>query len=226
VALIVIAVAVMAQLVVLLLPTGGGQPGFRTVAVVPEPDPGRPIPAEAGAFTDLAEGLHVVSAGDPSPHVVVPTRIERRGRRAYEGAPPNIPHPLADGLERTQDCAPCHTFGGYNPAIRTYTPRTPHPEMSNCLQCHVVLVESDLFVPTDWQQPEWLEIGKDAGVIGAPPGIPHLLQMRERCLSCHGGASAAPDIRTTHPERFNCRQCHLPAEAPETLFVRGEGAGR
>jgi nitrate reductase cytochrome c-type subunit len=225
VGLIVISVVTMGALVFAILPKSKGQADFRTVAMVVAPDAERPIAAEVGAFRDLREGLHVVSGGDASPHVVVPTRMERRERRAYDGAPPSVPHPLAAGLERTQDCAPCHTFGGYNPGIRTYTPRTPHPELTNCLQCHVPRVVSDLLVPTDWRPPPWPEISPEGGLVGAPPRIPHLLQMRERCLACHGGASAAPDIRTTHPERFNCRQCHLPVEEFEGVFSRGEGPG-
>ena len=41
-----------------------------------------------------------------------------------------------------------------------------------------------------------------------PPPIPHDLELRENCLACHGGPAAVAAIRTTHPERANCRQCH------------------
>lgn len=34
--------------------------------------------------------------------------------------------------------------------------------------------------------------------------------MRENCVSCHAGPSAPKEIRVTHPERVNCRQCHVP----------------
>ncbi len=47
-------------------------------------------------------------------------------------------------------------------------------------------------------------------MLGSPPMIPHQLQMRESCVSCHAGPSAPKEIRVTHPERINCRQCHLP----------------
>jgi len=131
-------------------------------------------------------------------------------------------------VDREQDCAPCHTFGGYNPAIRTYSPRTPHPELRACMQCHVYRVATDLFAATDWETPPWPEFGAGSPLEGGPPSIPHTLELRERCTTCHGGGSAAPDIRTTHPERFNCRQCHLPLPQGEAVFTRplDGGVGR
>lgn len=222
------ALLVMAVVVVVILPEAEDVSEFRAVAIVPEQRVGAPIPQEAGPFRDLREDLHVVALGDPSPHVVVPTRMDRRERRAYEGAPPWIPHPVSADMDRTEDCAPCHTFGGYNPGIRTYSPRSPHPELSGCLQCHVRRTTDELFVPTDWQEPAWPEYGGERELEGAPPRIPHTLQLRERCLSCHGGGSAAPDIRTTHPQRFDCRQCHVAIAAPDAAFSRpvDAGAGR
>jgi nitrate reductase (cytochrome), electron transfer subunit len=219
--LVLIATGILAlALVVMLLRPSWTDPGFRMVSIVRSPDAGRPIPAEAGAFRDLRDGLLNVGEAEPSPHVVMLTRAERNIRREYDGAPPTIPHDLSPELARRQDCAPCHTFGGYNPVLRTYAPRTPHPEMSNCLQCHVRPVVLDEFVPSDWVKPEVPRYGEGGAVIGAPPVIPHGLQMREHCVSCHGGPSSAPDIRTDHPERFNCRQCHAAAEAPGAVFSR------
>jgi cytochrome c-type protein NapB len=226
VAWIVIAVVAMAQILFLVLPESDGPPEFRTVAIVPEPVAGQPIRAEVGPFLDLKEGLDRVSTSEGSPHVVVPTRAYRRVRRAYEGAPPWIPHAVTAELQRTQDCTPCHNFGGYNPGIRTYSPRSPHPEYTNCMQCHVRPETNTLFEPTDWTEPPWPEYGGDPEVVGGPPRIPHTLELRERCLSCHGGGSAAPDIRTSHPEQFNCRQCHLPTVAPGAVYTRSGGNER
>jgi cytochrome c-type protein NapB len=53
-----------------------------------------------------------------------------------------------------------------------------------------------------------------------PPPIPHDLQFRENCLACHGGPAAVAAIRTSHPERVNCRQCHLEPEPGAGEFVR------
>ncbi len=61
---------------------------------------------------------------------------------------------------------------------------------------------------------------------GSPLWIPHDLQLRGNCLACHGGPAAVAEIRTAHPERANCRQCHVPADAPaapgeaEAVFTR------
>lgn len=225
VGLIGIAVFAMFQSIVMLRPGPEEQEDFRSVATVKAPDAGRPIKAEAGAFRDLREGQLNVGEADASPHVVIPTRANRSGRRAYDGAPPFIPHDLAPETERTQDCAPCHTFGGYNPGLRTYSPRSPHPELANCLQCHVRPVTSASFVESDWVTPDVPTYGVGGTILGAPPAIPHALLMREHCVSCHGGASAAPDIRTDHPERFNCRQCHAAIEGPGQRFSRPRAPG-
>lgn len=223
---VVLALAVVLAVFSIISPNGRRQSEFRTVATVRLPQAGRPNLSEAGAFRDLRDGHLNVGEADASPHVVVPTRVLRASRRAYDGAPPAIPHELDPELERTQDCAPCHTFGGYNPALRTYSPRTPHPELTSCLQCHVLPVVSGTFVASDWVPPEVPQYGSGGALLGAPPAIPHALQMREHCVSCHGGASAAPDIRTDHPERFNCRQCHAAIEAPAETWRRPGGDGR
>lgn len=225
---IVVLVAALVPTVFILFPGPGAHgTSFRAVSTVKETDAPRPIPAEAGAFRDLRAGLLNVGEAAPSPHVIVLTRAYRATRRAYDGAPPFIPHALDPEVERTQDCAPCHTYGGYSPPLRTYTPRAPHPEMENCLQCHVVQAASGLFVASDWIVPDLPPYGFGGAVLGAPPAMPHTIQMREHCVSCHGGPSAAPDIRTDHPERFNCRQCHVATEATD-VFSRpmSEGGDR
>ena len=38
--------------------------------------------------------------------------------------------------------------------------------------------------------------------------MPHSLQNRENCLACHAGPAAPIEIKVSHPERSNCRQCH------------------
>ena len=50
--------------------------------------------------------------------------------------------------------------------------------------------------------------------------IPHDLQLRGNCLACHAGPAAVEEIRTAHPERTNCRQCHLTAPPGEDVFTR------
>ena len=35
------------------------------------------------------------------------------------------------------------------------------------------------------------------------------------CLSCHGDEGLTEALRTTHPERINCEQCHVPDTGAE-----------
>jgi cytochrome c-type protein NapB len=37
--------------------------------------------------------------------------------------------------------------------------------------------------------------------------------MRENCAACHAGPAAREEIRTSHPERTRCRQCHVEVTA-------------
>ncbi len=81
-----------------------------------------------------------------------------------------------------------------------YAPVTPHPQFTNCVQCHVPQRSDTLFRETDWasvKQPTPLP----AAMKGGPPPIPHSLQTRENCLACHSGPSSRADIRSPHPAR-------------------------
>ena len=124
-------------------------------------------------------------------------------RRAFPGAPPVIPHPIEAG-----SCLGCHKDGGYAPGLKAYTPVTPHPQYTNCQQCHVSESKTPLFVNTTFAKPSPPEIDNHS-LPGAPPPIPHTLQLRENCNACHAGPAAVAEIRTPHPERTNCRQCHV-----------------
>jgi cytochrome c-type protein NapB len=53
--------------------------------------------------------------------------------------------------------------------------------------------------------------------LGAPPTIPHRTLMRENCVACHDGPGAREEIRTSHPERLRCRQCHVSVTGRETF---------
>lgn len=131
-------------------------------------------------------------------------------RRAYPGAPPMVPHPVLfdmDEEKRGNSCLGCHNSGGYVEALNAYAPITPHPQKENCRQCHVPEMTNELFRDIDWASVDPPKTGQSA-LAGSPPPIPHFLQMRENCLSCHGGAAAIKKIKTGHPERVNCRQCH------------------
>lgn len=130
--------------------------------------------------------------------------------RAYHGAPPSIPHPVGnDGIIGGNSCLKCHQNGGFVDAFKAYAPVTPHPEMINCKQCHVSQNTTSLFKQTNFRSIMVPEVGSNNALNGSPPIIPHQLQLRENCLACHAGPSAPKEIRVSHPERVNCRQCHV-----------------
>ena len=142
--------------------------------------------------------------------------IESRAmRRAYDGAPPIIPHGI-DTIN-SASCLSCHgkdgnlVIGGKRPA------EISHPWVTNCTSCHV---------PDDGlrqiTEPAATRLtventfsGKRSSGPGprayptAPPVTPHPVWMRQNCMACHGpGREQA--IRTSHPKRENCLQCHAP----------------
>ncbi len=131
--------------------------------------------------------------------------------RAYYGAPPYIPHPVKEEMNMGGNtCLQCHQNGGFVPKFKAYAPITPHPEMINCRQCHVAKTSETLFVQTTFTKDQAPPVGVNSALPGSPPMIPHQIQMRENCLSCHAGPAAPREIRVTHPERINCMQCHVP----------------
>ncbi|HJP30272.1 MAG TPA: hypothetical protein QGF95_06930 [Candidatus Latescibacteria bacterium] len=148
-------------------------------------------------------------------------------RRAYPGAPPVVPHAVDANINRTQACNVCHEKGGFTPKYNAYVPVTPHPQYRNCLQCHAqsmaVSEGMESLADNDWLSVRIPSLHRPA-LPGNPPPMPHGLQLRQSCLSCHAGPAAVPDVRTSHPERVNCQQCHVPRNTQE-VFQRGGGAG-
>ncbi len=129
-------------------------------------------------------------------------------RRQYLGSPPEIAHPVkVHGKEL--ECLICHSDGGWTDTLKRITPVTPHPKQAGCMQCHVMPVTDALFRGTDWQSLPPPPLGRSY-LPGAPPPIPHDLQMRENCNACHVGPGTVAAIRTKHKWRGNCWQCHLP----------------
>jgi nitrate reductase (cytochrome), electron transfer subunit len=231
-------VAAMVLVTLLLLPffRDGRPPGYPPPGSTSTPHP--PIQAEADVFrldpSSLAVDLGAErrSAAHPrSPEIY-------RSLRAYPGAPPRIPHGLTGEEFRETRCNSCHQRGGFVPRFGTYAPVTPHPEWTQCLQCHapdamtvglgIPTLTTDLvcgqchvdpdtppptLVSIDWIPMAWPEAGLRA-MEGSPPAIPHGLELRGNCLACHGGPSALQGIRTSHPERADCRSCHVQAQGP------------
>jgi nitrate reductase (cytochrome), electron transfer subunit len=200
---------------------GGGLRGSQS----PEPPraaeaPAVVIEAEAATFQAPAQGAALKKAPD-DPNSARTLEVFY-SRRAYPGAPPVIPHRLfEDRSFGGNSCLACHRDGGYSPPFKAFAPVTPHPNLVNCRQCHVPQPEKALFRPNDWTRISGPSINQEALPAGPPP-IPHTLQLRENCVACHGGPGAVAEIRSPHPERANCRQCHVPAADPTTQYRRKE----
>lgn len=202
-----------------------------------------PIHAEAEVFRTRPEMLAV----DPMPgdrRSAHPRTLKTyRSLRAYPGAPPRIPHGLTPIETLKGGCNTCHEQGGYSQRFGAYVPITPHPDMGACLQCHVGdanLMSTPLpgmdpsarcrqchaagamlwqETSTNWKPISWPEIAELSGQ-HAPPPIPHGLELRGNCLSCHSAPAGVQEIRTSHPERANCRQCHVESRGPAEDFIR------
>jgi cytochrome c-type protein NapB len=138
--------------------------------------------------------------------------------RAYAGAPPRIPHSVSEVIAEGgfENCLQCHENGSYSIKMKAYAPIAPHPEFINCRQCHVPKKTSGLFKPTEWRKVLKVQSGR-RHLPGSPPVIPHSLQLRENCLSCHFGEGALQEIKVSHPERTNCRQCHVETNTMKTF---------
>jgi nitrate reductase (cytochrome), electron transfer subunit len=134
---------------------------------------------------------------------------QRAERRAYEGAPPTIPHPI--GQRNSGACLACHAEG--LKVADQVAPAIPHAAYTSCLQCHAPMTAplgiagvAGLDIPNSFRG-QHVTPGAQRAWTGAPPTIPHTTWQRERCASCHG-PSGRPGLRTSHPERQNCQQCH------------------
>lgn len=163
-------------------------------------------------------GLSVLAV-DHDPYAVVERTEEDRAaalrardaRRAYDGAPPTIPHAIDQ--RGMPDCLGCH--GASVRVGGKVAPTMSHRRHDSCTQCHVVAHDprpggdapegvDNGFIGTSSENPgarAWL---------GAPPTIPHATSMRTNCMSCHG-SSGAVGLRTSHPWRQSCTQCHAPS---------------
>jgi cytochrome c-type protein NapB len=220
-------------------------PGPEPLAVTVLAPPAEPIPAEVQMFRSRSGRMAIKPESRRIRSAHPRTLKTWRYLRAYPGAPPRIPHGLSAEEYRTDACKTCHEEGGYSARFAAYVPLTPHPEMGMCLQCHVgdevhaggSQPSSDPNSrcpqchgsggfprpfdnsPLDWRTSGWPQLARREPD-GAPPVIPHQLQFRGNCLACHAGPAAVAEIRTTHPERADCRQCHVAPDLQAAEFTR------
>lgn len=136
--------------------------------------------------------------------------------RQYHGSPPFIPHKITEEKIENANCMSCHEKGGWSQEFKLNTPLTPHPEQTNCIQCHMKPLEIPLFKEIDWVSNRPPILGRSY-LPGAPVPIPHGLQNRGNCIACHVGPGTIDVIRSDHPDRGNCRQCHV-SDLPAATF--------
>lgn len=159
-----------------------------------------------------AAPARTASAPDDADPAARAASLRRRAeRRAYDGAPPVIPHPVDP--TSVAACLACHEHG-LRLGDLVASPM-PHAAYASCTQCHAPAAPSALSAaagpPLTWNAFEGLPApdGGERAWTGAPPVIPHATWMRDDCMSCHGPNGAA-GLRTTHPWRQSCTQCHAP----------------
>lgn len=232
------------------LALGGLAVGFSQTAEVRRPEPVRVTRrveglVQAPSYAELRERVHAnrlrhaehlenMAVQRPAPFDLA--RVDEPGwlravqtraaRRAYDGAPPTIPHPV-DG-RNYPNCTTCHLEA--HDIRGRIAPAMSHTLSTNCLQCHVVteapmpgpLLEGGPQVATRFEGLRDPPHGTRAWP-GAPPTIPHRTFMRERCESCHG--VVASSLRTSHPWRQSCNQCHASEAALDQRHAEGLAGG-
>lgn len=146
----------------------------------------------------------------------------RASRRAFNGAPPIIPH----AIERTDDSA-CYACHGQGMRIGDrIANRMSHGFLANCTQCHSPPPPKP-FASLD-AEVENTFVGLPAPLKGerafegAPPTIPHSRWMRQECLACHGNKAGWAGLQATHPWRINCTQCHAPSATLDQAVVQAQ----
>ena len=220
-----------------LITLGGGAAatvsrGFGQPAATPPIVAGVPLPASAPApgspaANDRAAMSLTWRLNNPAPNLIPESRANpvavadklasrvrsmesRASLRAYEGAPPVIPHAIAD--LNVQPCRACHAQG--LKAGDKVARMVSHTYLTNCTQCHVeaagALLGTDGGPTNSFVGFRTSGYGGTRAWAGAPPVMPHATFMRTNCVSCHG-EHGYDGWRPDHLSRTNCVQCHAPA---------------
>ncbi len=166
-------------------------------------------------IADLESSQNTMAEVIIAPELKAVALDRRKQNRAFNGSPPTVPHPI-DQLSAAS-CLACHGEGIQLATLRI--PKMSHQILTNCTQCHV---DNSTQPSTDSLSRDNSFVGLPAptggprAFDGAPPVIPHSTWMRVDCMSCHGFTSLQ-GIRTTHPWRQNCQQCHAPSSDLEQI---------
>jgi nitrate reductase (cytochrome), electron transfer subunit len=160
-------------------------------------------------LTSLKSSVDPLAEIQIDPQDKLAALYQRKQNRAFNGAPPTVPHPIEQQSDAS--CVACHQEGAMTQTLRI--PRMSHTFLANCTQCHIE--NSPRHMPkASFRESEFVGLAAPVegprAFAGAPPQIPHSTWMRSDCLSCHGN-EGRHGIRTTHPWRSSCQQCHVPS---------------
>lgn len=206
------------------VPAGAARPGARLVPGAPPTRPGARDPAAPDILWRLNNPAGVIIPESRANPIAVADKFaarvaameDRALLRAFEGAPPVIPHPIA-GLN-VETCRACHAQG--LTAGDSVARMVSHTWLVACTQCHVEATspigDGAAMPGNDFVGLRASGYGGTRAWGGAPPVIPHTLFMRTNCVSCHG-EHGYDGWRPDHLSRTNCVQCHTPAAGFEQL---------
>lgn len=159
---------------------------------------------------------------------VLDALTSRTELRAFDGAPPVVPHPTQQ--RGALACLACHGKGVVlgNGEDKRVARVMSHRYLTNCVQCHVEQL-SARWGPSNWP-PEGNNTfeGMASPTHGprayadAPPQMPHSSNMRSDCASCHGPLGPK-GLQTSHYQRQNCVQCHTSSAEADQRIQPGFG---
>lgn len=139
-----------------------------------------------------------------------PAPAQYYAARAFPGAPPRYAHRDEGDYDAEHDaCLSCHKRGTDG------APVTPHPRLPECRHCHLFARAKGTFRANVFAAlpPPPLRVGR--ALPGGPPVMAHPPSaLRGSCLACHGEKGQLEALRTPHPERTACEQCHVPQRTP------------
>jgi len=183
----------------------------------------------AGGLTSLKPPSIPNEPPPPASEAEIAAALAKRSsRRAFNGAPPTVPHPIDQ--HDSHNCLICHGEGVVVGEL--IAPKMCHEPLAACTQCHV---EGSAFPePLGPTLPPAVPVSTFEGVEaplsgtrsypGAPPTIPHPVWMREQCTSCHSSTGGSP-LRPSHSAwQTDCQQCHASsAELEQLPFLNSGG---
>lgn len=174
-------------------------------------------PGEGSGWKDSLRKAQPAKQGKVTAKDLERALARRAKSRAYDGAPPTIPHSVRQNS--AAECMACH--GQYFTLGQAQAQGVPHDTFTSCTQCHVVqeapmpggssLARDPREVDNSFKGVKPVARGPRAWSI-APPQIPHTTFMRENCMACHGESGPSP-MRTSHTSRQSCTQCHASSAA-------------